>query len=65
MEKKQERKIRVYNSRANTANPCIILQGKWLADLGFNAGDYLSISCSRENINISIKEKFNSEETII
>lgn len=61
-EQQNERKIRVYHSRANTDNPCIILQGKWLADAGFAAGDYLTVNYSNNHINITIREKFNAEE---
>lgn len=53
---KKEREIRVYTSRSNTAFPCIILQGKWLADIGFVAGDYLSIKCQNKKITIEHKQ---------
>ncbi len=59
---KHKRTIRVYTSRANLNNPCIILQGKWLARLGFSAGDYLSITEANQKIIIQIKEKFNQEK---
>lgn len=57
-----KREIRVYTSRSNTSYPCIILQGKWLADLGFSAGDYLSIDGEDQKISIQIKEKFQNVE---
>lgn len=59
----QERQIRVYRSRSKSSDPCIILQGKWLAELGFAAGDYLSITNpSDQQICIQIKEKFSDQE---
>lgn len=57
---KEERNIRVYNSRSYDA-PCIILQGKWLAELGFSAGDYLSVKCQKDQITIQIKERFQKK----
>ena len=54
----EDRKIRVYHSRANQNDPSIILQGKWLAACGFAAGDYLSVKCSENQLIISIQEKF-------
>ena len=56
------RKIRVYTSRANLSNPCIILQGKWLADLGFTAGDFLSVKGQDQKISIQIKEKYQEKK---
>lgn len=43
-------------------DPCIILQGKWLADLGFTAGDYLSIDCKENQIIITLQENFQQEK---
>ena len=57
-----QREIRAYTSRSNTSYPCIVLQGKWLADLGFSVGDYLSINCEDQKITINIKEKFSKAE---
>ena len=58
----EERKLRVYHSTRNHKDPCIILQGKWLADLGFAAGDYLSIKTKENQIIITIQEKFQQEK---
>lgn len=58
----EERKLRVYQSRKNQKDPCIILQGKWLANLGFAAGDYLSVNCQENQIIITIQEKYQQEK---
>ena len=57
-----ERTLRVYRSNSNPNNPMIILQGKWLANLNFAAGDYLTLSCQNNLIKIQIKEKFQKEQ---
>ena len=35
--------------------PRIVLQGKWLKELGFEVGKYALISCSNNGIVISLK----------
>ena len=58
----KERSIRVYKSQKDNRRPAIILQGKWLQDIGYAAGDYLSVIEEEGKIIISIREKYIPEE---
>jgi toxic protein SymE len=55
----KERKLRVYKSTRNYAQPSIVLQGAWLAEAGFAPGDYISVSCQENRLTIQIDAKFN------
>lgn len=57
-EQPKDRKIRVYRSRFNRENPCIIMQGKWLAEMGYNAGDYLRVKYNGDHIEIYIDKRY-------
>ncbi len=52
----QQKKIKVqYSSRStqqmpNRALPKIQMEGKWLADLGFQVGDHLEVICEQGQI---------------
>jgi len=54
----KDREVRVYRSRRNHVDPCIILEGKWLMEMGFNPGDYLTITKKAEHLEVHIKEKY-------
>ena len=44
----KQREMTVYRARGTsigTNNPLIMLQGKWLRDLGFSTGDRISVTC--------------------
>ena len=52
----KERKLKVTyapGSEYKEQIPRIVLQGKWLKELGFEVGEYVIISPSNENIVIS------------
>ena len=55
MAKKNKRSIKVYGMsgyRYKTI-PTIMLKGQWLAELGFEIGDYISVSCEDGKIIIT------------
>ena len=58
----KDRNMRVYRARRNNKYPSIILQGKWLHDVGYSAGDYIKVTEEEGRIIISIKEKYLPEE---
>lgn len=44
----KQREMTVYRARGTSMeinNPLIMLQGKWLRDLGFSTGDRISVTC--------------------
>ncbi len=44
----KHREMTVYRARGTSMeinNPLIMLQGKWLRDLGFSTGDRISVTC--------------------
>lgn len=44
----KQREMTVYRARGTSmeiSNPLIMLQGKWLRDLGFSTGDRISVTC--------------------
>lgn len=44
-----KRQLKVYASKNQYADkkqaPCIRIEGKWLSDIGFNIGDYITVEC--------------------
>ena len=55
MTKKNKRSIKVYGMSGYKyrTTPTIMLKGQWLADLGFDIGDYISVSCEDGRIIIT------------
>lgn len=53
----KDRKLRVYNSTRKYGDPCILLQGAWLAEAGFTPGDYISVICQDNKLTIQIEKK--------
>ena len=55
MTKKNKRSVKVYGTSGYKykTTPTIMLKGQWLAELGFEIGDYLSISCEDGKIIIT------------
>lgn len=55
MTKKKTRNIKVYGQSGYNykTTPTIMLKGQWLADLGFEIGDYISVSCEDGKIIIT------------
>lgn len=45
MEKKRSIKVYGQSGYKYQETPTIMLKGKWLQELGFNIGDYVSITC--------------------
>lgn len=47
METKKNRSIKVYGQSGYQyqETPTIVLKGKWLEELGFAVGDYITVSC--------------------
>ena len=59
MAKKNKRQLKVteqsgYNYKAT---PAIMLKGKWLEELGFSIGDYVTVSCEEGKIVITPREE--------
>lgn len=60
-----ERKLTVYNGRGafKKSPPQILLQGKWLEQAGFSAGDKITVKCQQGQLIITKDEtKIESEE---
>ena len=56
---KKERKLKIYSSyKANKAFPELRITGLWLQDLGFNIGDLVQITPSKEELTIKVIEKW-------
>lgn len=55
MTKKNKRSVKVYGMSGYKykTTPTIMRKGQWLAELGFEIGDYLSISCEDGKIIIT------------
>lgn len=51
---KEHRKLKVVEQSGYKYNPTptIILKGQWLKEIGFNAGDKVSVECSQGKISI-------------
>ncbi len=56
-----DRKLTVYNGRGDfkKAPPQIVLQGKWLEQTGFSAGDKIIVKCQQGRLVIT-KDKTES-----
>ncbi len=54
----EERKLTVYNRRGvfKESPPQILLQGKWLEQAGFNAGDKITVDCQKGRLVITKDE---------
>lgn len=52
---KKSRNLKVYGQSGYRyqETPTIMLKGKWLSELGFNIGDYISISCENGKLVIT------------
>ena len=50
-----DRKLTVCYGRGNykQASPQIVLQGKWLEQAGFSAGDKITVKCQEEQLTIT------------
>lgn len=50
--------LKVYESTGfNSIKPRILLQEKWLEQLGYNIGDYIIVSYDQEQISIRLESK--------
>lgn len=48
---KEKREVRIYNGRGNNyGKPLLMLQGKWLQELGFMVGDRVTITCQNNKL---------------
>lgn len=53
-----------------TQVPTLLLKGKWLVEVGFNAGDYVEVNVENETITITkttppeVKEKESLEDKV-
>ena len=59
MEKKNVRQMKVYGQSRYRyeKTPTIMLKGKWLKELGFEIGNYISINCENGKLIITIDEE--------
>ena len=48
----QTRELKVYESANGRRDPCIVLQGKWVSDLGFKKGDKIAIQYDQGQIGV-------------
>ncbi len=50
----EARKLKIYEGSGYNYSsiPQILLQGKWLDNLGFSIGDHISVTCSGDTITI-------------
>ena len=55
MAMKKSRMMKVYGQSGyrDKATPTIMLKGQWLKDLGFDIGDYISVSCENGKLIIT------------
>ena len=55
MTKKNQRSVKIYGTSGYRyrATPTIMLKGQWLSELGFEIGDYISVSCEDGKIVIT------------
>ena len=55
MAKKSTRSVKVYGQSGYKyrETPTIMLKGQWLAELGFEIGDYISVSCENGRLVIT------------
>lgn len=51
------RQLKVYQSANNHKNPCIILQGKWVNNIGFKKGEIVDIQYDHGQINILLTKE--------
>ncbi len=59
-----DRKLTVCNGRGNykKAPPQILLQGRWLEQAGFSAGDKITVKCQQGQLTITKNETGNDSE---
>ncbi len=59
MEAKQSRSIKIYEQSGYQykPTPTIILKGQWLRELGFEIGEYISVSCENGRLIITPDEE--------
>lgn len=59
MAKKNVRQMKVYGQSGYRyeKTPTIMLKGKWLKELGFEIGNYISINCENGKLIITIDEE--------
>ena len=57
-ERMDDRKLTVYNGRGafKKSPPQILLQGKWLEQAGFSAGDKITVKCQQGQLIITKNE---------
>jgi len=63
--RRQYRKLTIYNGRGafKKSPPQILLQGNWLEQAGFSAGDKITVKCQQGQITITKDgTRVNSEE---
>lgn len=61
----KERKMTVYKGRGafKEAPPQILLQGRWLEQAGFNAGDKITVDCQQGRLIITKDESQTDTQT--
>ena len=63
-ERMDDRKLTVCYGRGNykQSPPQILLQGKWLEQTGFSAGDKITVKCQQGQLTITKNETGNDSE---
>lgn len=52
-QKNRSMKVHYQSGRNYKATPTIILKGQWLQEMGFEIGDYISVSCENGKLIIT------------
>ena len=55
-QKNRSMKVHSQSGRNYKATPTIILKGQWLQEMGFEIGDYISVSCENGKLIITPRE---------
>lgn len=53
-QKNRSMKVHSQSGRNYKATPTIILKGQWLQEMGFEIGDYISVSCENGKLIITL-----------
>lgn len=56
-QKNRSMKVHSQSGRNYKATPTIILKGQWLQEMGFEIGDYISVSCENGKLIITPDEE--------
>ena len=60
-QKNRSMKVHAQSGYNYKATPTIILKGQWLQEMGFEIGDYISVSCEDGKL----QKKFQKEKEMI